>query len=219
MGKRFKITGLIAALALFSCSEDSGISAPTGPVITADELPQSGDGTPVDRLGGELSPIGTASPFTGSLLQSFPLSQVVSGGVPKDGIPALTNPPAVDPSGVGFLAEEDLVLGLVIDGVARAYPENLGWRHEIVNDEIGGHSFSVTFCPLTGTGLVFEAADGGPLELGVSGRLFNNNLVMYDRRDGETLYPQLYFTGVSGSDLPPWNVPISRVRIWDTQGG
>ena len=97
------------------------------------------------------------------------------------------------------MQEEDLVLGLVVNGVARAYPENIGWWHEIVNDEIGGRSVSVTFCPLTGTGLAFEAADGGPLELGVSGRLFNNNLVMYDRRDDETLYPQLYFTGVHGS--------------------
>lgn len=104
----------------------------------------------------------------------------------------------VKPEEIFFVAEDDLVLGVVIDGIARAYPENIGWWHEIVNDQIGDHSISVTFCPLTGTGLVFEAADGGQLELGVSGNLFNNNLVMYDRRDDNTLYPQIYFTGVSG---------------------
>ena len=60
------------------------------------------------------------------------------------------------------MQDDQLVLGLVVDGVARAYPHNLGWWHEIVNDEIAGHFVSVTFCPLTGTGLAFEVLDGGP---------------------------------------------------------
>ena len=89
---------------------------------------------------------------------------------------------------------------MVINGQAKAYPHNIGWWHEIVNDRVGGHPISVTFCPLTGTGLVFDARDkdGSHFELGVSGLLFNTNLVMYDRRDGRTLYPQLYFTSVQG---------------------
>ena len=60
------------------------------------------------------------------------------------------------------MQDDQLVLGLVVDGVARAYPHNLGWWHEIVNDEIAGHFVSVTFCPLPGTGLAFEVLDGGP---------------------------------------------------------
>ena len=59
----------------------------------------------------------------------------------------------------GYLSDRDLVLGVVINGEARAYPLNIGWWHEIVNDKIGGRPISVTFCPLTGTGLVFDARD------------------------------------------------------------
>ena len=58
-----------------------------------------------------------------------------------------------------YLRPDDLVLGVVINGEARAYPHNIGWWHEIVNDKIGGRAISVTFCPLTGTGLVFDATD------------------------------------------------------------
>ena len=99
-----------------------------------------------------------------------------------------------------YLRPDDLVLGVVINGEARAYPHNIGWWHEIVNDKIGGRAISVTFCPLTGTGLVFDATDahGGQFQLGVSGLLFNTNLVMYDRRDGDTLYPQMAFKAISG---------------------
>ncbi|MBI2505301.1 MAG: DUF3179 domain-containing protein [Candidatus Latescibacteria bacterium] len=128
-------------------------------------------------------------------------SHLLSGGPGKDGIPAMTNPLFVGPPEVSYVAEEDLVLGVVVDGEARAYPENLGWWHEIINDRIGDRSIAVTLCPLTGTGLVFNATDqdGSQIEFGVSGLLINSNLVMYDRRDGNTLYPQMIYTGISGS--------------------
>jgi hypothetical protein len=63
------------------------------------------------------------------------------------------------------------VIGVVRNGVAKTYPEHLGWRHEIVNDEIGGEFISVTLCPLTGTPQVFDATDdkGKQIEFGVSG--------------------------------------------------
>ena len=85
-------------------------------------------------------------------------------------------------------------MGLFINGEAKAYPHNIGWLHEITNDVVGGKPVVVSFCPLTGTGMVF---DGGELSVnrltcGVSGNLFNNNLMMYDRRDNlsdPTLYP------------------------------
>ena len=125
---------------------------------------------------------------------------VFSGGPGVDGIPAMNNPTFVSPDEIGYVRDDDLVLGLFVGGVAKAYPENLGWRHEIINDVIGGQPVSVTFCPLTGTGLVFAAADerGKQFELGVSGLLINSNLVMYDRRDFQTLYPQMIYTGITG---------------------
>ena len=159
---------------------------------------------PVDGNGALLPPVfDVGSPLAGSglTLDTFPRNLIVSGGVPKDGIPALTNPRVVAPSDVSFMQEDDLVLGVVIGGEARAYPHNIGWWHEIVNDVVGGQAICATLCPLTGTGLIFDATDtnGEQFELGVSGLLWNNNLVMYDRRDGNTLYPQIFSTGIEGS--------------------
>ena len=107
-----------------------------------------------------------------------------SGGVPRDGIPAMTNPQAV------------------ATGEARAYPHRLGWKHEIVNDPLGGQYICVTFCPLTGTGLVFDgtAPDSSQIELGVSGMLINSNLVMYDRGDEDALYPQMIYANIGERD-------------------
>ncbi|MCY3665503.1 MAG: DUF3179 domain-containing (seleno)protein, partial [Gemmatimonadetes bacterium] len=114
-----------------------------------------------------------------------------SGGVPRDGIPAMTNPQSVAPEDAHYLADSDLVLGVVANGAARAYPHRLGWTHEVINDQLGGQYISVTFCPLTSTGLVFDAmaSDSTQIELGVSGMILNSNLVLYDRRDEKTLYP------------------------------
>lgn len=130
--------------------------------------------------------------------------------VPRDAIPALTNPTLVHPEIAtlrgedadprAYLTDDDRVLGVVRNGVPRAYPLNLGWWHEVINDTLGGSSISVTYCPLTGTGLVFDvlAKDGTQGELGVSGLLLNSNLVLYDRRDNRTLYPQMTYRGLTG---------------------
>jgi hypothetical protein len=92
---------------------------------------------------------------------SFPSDQMVSGGVPRDGIPALTNPRFVaqEASDAGYLRNSDIVLGVITNGVAKAYPENILWWHELVNDEISGQKVMMTFCPLTGSGLFFRKPD------------------------------------------------------------
>ena len=126
---------------------------------------------------------------------------LLSGRPGRDGIPAMTNPRFVSADSATWVREGDLVVGVVRNGVAKAYPENLGWWREIINDEIGGEFISVTLCPLTGTPQVFNATDedGSQIEFGVSGLLINSNLVMYDRGDNETLYPQMIYTGINGS--------------------
>jgi hypothetical protein len=128
-------------------------------------------------------------------------NHIKSGGVRKDGIPTMTNPQTVDPAQAHYLTDDDQVMGVYINGEARAYPHSLGWNHEIVNDRIGGRYISVTFCPLTSTGLVFDATDdqGDQIEFGVSGLLINSNLVMFNRSN-DTLYPQMIFTGINGPD-------------------
>ena len=121
--------------------------------------------------------------------------------LPPNAIPAINDPPMVAPGAAGteYLFDDDRVLGVVFNGEARAYPHNILWHHEIVNDDVGGTPVSVTFCPLTGSGLAFRPELGGrTLDLGVSGLLFANNLVMYDRNDGEVYGPQLGIVGACG---------------------
>ncbi len=98
---------------------------------------------------------------------TFPTDFMISGGVPRDGIPALVNPKFVSPGSpeASYLRDSDLVLGAVINGEVRAYPENILWWHEIANDAIGGHDVLMTLCPLTGTGLFLrKPADGTPID-------------------------------------------------------
>jgi len=122
--------------------------------------------------------------------------------LPPDAIPALTLPDMVDAHSpdVSYLLSSDRVLGVVIDGEARAYPHNILWHHEIVNDRIGDTWVSVSFCPLTGSGLAFDPhVDGTQVDLGVSGLLFANNLVLFDRVTGDVYGPQLEVEGKCSS--------------------
>lgn len=116
-------------------------------------------------------------------------------------IPALTNPPMVEPDAVevDYLFDTDRVLGVVLGGEARAYPHNVLWHHEIVNDQVGSARIAVSFCPLTGSGVAFSPELGGQvMDVGVSGLLFANNLVMYDRTTLEVYGPQLSVEGKCG---------------------
>ncbi len=120
--------------------------------------------------------------------------RLVDGGVGKDGIPALTNPDLAEPGaqGVEYLADTDRVVGMLFGDTPLAVPHNILWHHEIANfDDWEEETFAVTYCPLTGSSLVFDRSKADGAELGVSGLLFQNNLVMYDRNDQESLWPQM----------------------------
>ncbi|MEX2575839.1 MAG: DUF3179 domain-containing protein [Halofilum sp. (in: g-proteobacteria)] len=133
------------------------------------------------------------------------------GGPGKDGIPSIDTPRfwSVDEANA-FLEAGDRVIGHYRGGVARAYPQRILVWHEIVNDKIAGTPLAITYCPLTGTALAFERGD---TELGVSGKLINSNLVMYDRATGSE-YPQILGTGISG---PSAGKALKEHRvIWTT---
>lgn len=129
-----------------------------------------------------------------------PQNEIVSGGPGRDGIPALTTPPVVSAGeGDAFLQADDLVLGVVVNGEARAYPHAILWWHEIVNDVLGGKPILVTFCPLTGSGIVYDPElDGRAHNFGVSGLLFDNNLIMFDRTT-DSLWSQMRLESICGS--------------------
>lgn len=127
-----------------------------------------------------------------------------NSGTSLDGIPSLTNPKFVDPDEVDFIDDDAAIMGVCLNGIARAYPETIGWRHEVINDVIGSRNIAGTLCPLTGTALLFDSTvDWEPLQFGVSGVLMNSNLIMYDRREFEReigigLWPQMIHTAIQG---------------------
>ena len=124
-------------------------------------------------------------------LCTLPDEQIVSGGPGKDGIPALTNPATIDAGDATYLAESDRIIGLIFEGEPLAIPHNVLWWHEIVNYNFPSARLAVTYCPLTGSSIVFDRANIGDAELGVSGLLYNNNLIMYDRNTDEALWSQM----------------------------
>jgi len=129
---------------------------------------------------------------------SIPTSEIRSGGPPKDGIPAILNPKFVQAKAAGFLKKNDRVLGLVLKGAAKAYPiKILNW-HEIVNDTLGGQAVFVSYCPLCGTGMAFDAhVNGKKHSFGVSGLLYKSDVLMYDHQT-ESLWSQIKQEAVAG---------------------
>ena len=124
---------------------------------------------------------------------SIPESLIVSGGVGLDGIPALSDPELVgiDDPGASYVRTWDRVIGMEIDGTYVAIPHNILWWHEIVNLNAFSTPMAVTYCPLTGSSMVFDRTAAGGAEFGVSGLLFQNNLILYDRTDDQSLWPQM----------------------------
>lgn len=133
--------------------------------------------------------------LTGALI---PADEILSGGPPKDGIPALDRPKFVSAREAAFLRDSDPVLGIDRNGVAKAYPiAILNW-HEIVNDHLGNEPLAVSFCPLCGSGLAYRAeVNGRRLSFGVSGLLYNSDLLLYDR-ETSSLWSQILARAVSG---------------------
>ncbi len=131
---------------------------------------------------------------------TIPKEQIMGGGPPKDGIPALSSPKYVKADQAQYLRPEDRIAGVFIEGQARAYPLRILNWHEVVNDEIGGQPFAMTYCPLCDSVAVFDRlTPEGVKEFGVSGLLYNSNVLMYDREgEPEALWTQLGSEAVSG---------------------
>ena len=126
-------------------------------------------------------------------------AKIRGGGPPKDGIPSIDDPEFVSVEDAdGWIEDDELVLGLVYDGVKRVYPLQILVWHEIVNDFINNKPVLITYCPLCGSGIAYERTiDGEAVEFGTSGKLFNSNLVMYDRKT-DTYWSQIGGTAIVG---------------------
>ncbi len=142
----------------------------------------------------------------------LPLDAIVQGGPPRDGIASIDRPRVVPARGA-TLAPADRVLGIAHRGVARAYPVRILNWHEVVNDRLGGQPVAVTYCPLCGSGVAFDArVRERTLSFGVSGLLFDNDVLLYDRQT-ESLWSQLKFLAVTG---PMIGTRLERLPIEHT---
>ncbi|MBA2565444.1 MAG: DUF3179 domain-containing protein [Gemmatimonadetes bacterium] len=127
-----------------------------------------------------------------------PVGEIVGGGPPRDGIPALSSSRFEPARAADWLGEDDRILALQANGVAKAYPIRILNWHELVNDEVGGQPVLISFCPLCGTGMAFDPlVRGRRLTFGVSGLLYNSDLLMYDR-ETESLWTQIGRRAVTG---------------------
>ena len=143
---------------------------------------------------------------------------ILSGGPPKDGIPSIDNPKFESVKEADkWLKDDDLVLGLDYKGVVNAYPHRILNSHEIVNDFAGGERVLVTYCPLCRTGIAFKPiVNDQEVEFGTSGKLYNSELIMYDRLT-DSYWPQTLGMAVVGASTGQIleKVPLDTVRWKD----
>lgn len=152
---------------------------------------------------GPISPVGGANGPAGQGDWLIPESEVLDGGPGKDGIPSIDNPVFVtarDPQGrLSWMDDEDLILAIKIGDEIRGYPHPVLDWHEIINDDLGETSVAITYCPLTGTGIGWDRmVDGRKTTFGVSGLLYNSNLIPYDRAT-DSYWSQMRLDCVNGA--------------------
>ena len=153
-------------------------------------------------------------------------SEILSGGPPRDGIPAITDPRFHAVAEERALAAVEPVLTLRIEGApARAYPVRYLIWHEIVNDIVAGVPVAVTYCPLCNSGRVFDRrAAGRTLSFGVTGKLRASDMVMYDH-ETESWWQQSLGQGIVGRmtdvqlhSLPAWMESWAQFRAANPDG-
>ncbi len=147
----------------------------------------------------------------------IPKEEVLDGGPGLDGIPSIDNPVFgnISSESLRFLKDDRLITGIRIGDEVRGYPHQILDWHEVVNDQIGGDYFAITYCPLTGTDIALKREAG--MEFGVSGLIFRNNLILYDRTF-YSRYSQMQIRGVngpmSGTQLETFPVIQTSWQVW-----
>jgi hypothetical protein len=140
----------------------------------------------------------------------IPIEEVRDGGVGRDGIPSIDNPTYSTATEQEVVLDYELITGVLIDGIPVAFPHKILDYHEIVNTEHGDFAYALSFCPLTGTSIVYPRdINGSRTTFGVSGLLFNSNLILYDRGT-ESLWSQMMLQSVNGP-LMEQEIPFTQV--------
>ena len=154
------------------------------------------------------------------------LAEILSGGVPRDGIPSITDPEFIAVELETVLDGREPVMTLELDGeIARAYPIRYLLWHEIVNDVVGSTPVAITYCPLCNSAVFFDRRVNGALRtFGVSGKLRHSDMVMYDR-ETESWWQQALGEGIVGvhagdklDTLPGWMESWDEFRMRNPGG-
>ena len=213
LARRSALLTVLAAVAVAGCTatgsppEDAVAERRTLPgveLLAAEDLRDTGPAAvalpQVDADPREQVPSALRTPDDPALPRpTVPRQEIVSGGQPPDGIPAIDEPRFQRTGDVRWVDDTEQVLVVEVGGDARAYPVQVLTLHEIVNDTVGGVPVAVTYCPLCASGVAFDRRVGDRiLSFGTSGMLYLSDLVMYDRQT-ESLWPQIEGKAVAGS--------------------
>ena len=216
------LTGFI----IVSCSGGGSSKDQAIPNITGDDG-SGGGGGGGDNGGGGSGGGGTGFNDSSGAKGSWdiPKKEVVPGCLGLDCIPSIDHPKWVKASDVDYVDDTDLIYGLFEQGKVWAFPENIGDWHEVINLHSGNKTYAFTYCPLTGSAVALDvgATLGGfdgdfetsSVTYGVSGLLFNNNLIPYDRTTG-SMWSQMYLRSVNGMvrGTPMVTAPLVETT-WD----
>lgn len=197
----YVVVGIVAVLIVISI-----VSALRGKPSPVTELAQKATGV---ITGGSGFDFDENTPGYDNYLQ-------LSQGCPfKDCISSIDDPTFESVSDADeWLEPDDVVFALNYKGETRGYSQRILNWHEIVNDEVAGDSLAITYCPLCGSALAFESTvDGQVLKFGVSGKLHDNDLVMYDRNT-ESLWQQITGEAIVGEKFGTRlvQIPLSGMR-------
>jgi hypothetical protein len=193
------IAGFSLLLAACASAVAPGVVSDVGTqTVTAEPKPQAVDPIPTatdqpeeplidnDPFAGIRLRFNTAYwPDTDFTIHSIDYDEILSGGPPPDGIPAIDDPVF---EGVNeadeWLGDDWPIMIFELNGDVRAYPLAILIHHEIVNDVVGDRPVALTFCPLCNATIAFDRTlpDGTLLDFGTTGNLRNSDLVMYDRQ-------------------------------------
>lgn len=182
MGDRTWLAGTLVIGFLVAACQPAAVAPSTTAAPTRDAGGAAGQPTGQPNLHDlQVSTQGWKTDFTKA---SVDLREIIGGGPPKDGIPAIDEPRFESVNAArGWLSDRSPVIALEAGGRARAYPLAILMWHEIVNDTLGGVPVVVTFCPLCNTALVFgRELRGTVYNFGTTGNLRYSDLVMYDRQ-------------------------------------
>jgi len=136
--------------------------------------------------------------FSSSTRKSVSLEDLHQGCPARDCIRSIDSPKFVSAADATHVGDDDIVIAIAFDNEFRAYPAQILDHHEIVNDTIAGEPIAITWCPLCGSAVgVRRKVNGTVTEFGVSGLLYNSDLVFYDRNT-ETLWDQVEAKGIVG---------------------